>query len=245
MDAAPTVRRGVPHGAEERVAGLYWEAFGRKLGAALGPAEQGRAFLARHIHHDRAVVALAPGGEQVVGVAGYRLGGRGLTGGGARDVLAGYGLLRGLPRLAVLALLERTPRPGELVMDGIAVGPGHRGRGIGSLLLTEIAALAAEHGCSRIRLDVVDVNPRARALYERHGFVAARTERTPYLRGLMGFGAVTTMHRAVPGHAENAEHPEHVKHPEHVEHPAHGSGTVPDHPGHGNGTVPGDTQEQA
>ncbi|WP_078628237.1 GNAT family N-acetyltransferase [Streptomyces sp. NRRL F-2664] len=177
---------------------MYWEAFGRKLGAALGPPERGRAFIARHLHRDRGVVALAPGGRHVVGVAGYRLGGRGLTGGGVRDVLTGYGHLRGLPRLAVLALLERTPRPGELVMDGIAVEASHRGMGTGSRLLAEIAAVAAEAGCSRIRLDVVDVNPRARALYERHGFRAVRTERTPYLKGLMGFGAVTTMHRAVP-----------------------------------------------
>ncbi|MEU9293735.1 GNAT family N-acetyltransferase [Streptomyces sp. NPDC048266] len=200
MDTAPAIRRGVPSGAEERVASLYWEAFGRKLGAALGPADDGRAFIARHLHHDRAAVALAPGGGPVVGVAGYRLGGRGLVGGGVRDVLSRYGLVRGLPRLAVLALLERTPEPGELVMDGIAVDPAHRGAGIGGLLLTEITAIAAAHGCSRIRLDVIDVNPRARALYERHGFAAVRTERTPYLRDLMGFGAVTTMHRAVPDH---------------------------------------------
>ncbi|QGZ49746.1 GNAT family N-acetyltransferase [Streptomyces sp. QHH-9511] len=200
MDAATVIRRGVPRCAEERVAELYWEAFGRKLGAALGPAEHGRAFIARHIHHDRAAVALAPGSGHVVGVAGYHLGGRGLIGGGAHDVLSSYGLFNGLPRLAVLALLERTPEPGELVMDGIAVDPAHRGAGIGGLLLTEIAAVAAEHGSTRVRLDVIDVNPRARALYERHGFAAVRTERTPYLRALMGFGAVTTMHRAVPDH---------------------------------------------
>ncbi|WP_256103612.1 N-acetyltransferase [Streptomyces sp. ODS05-4] len=205
MDAAAGIRRGVPPGAEERVAELYWDAFGRKLGAALGPAGRGRAFIARHLHHDRAVVALAPGGSDVVGVAGYRLGGRGLTGGGVRDVLAGYGPLRGLPRLAVLALLERTPGPRELVMDGIAVHPDHRGTGIGGLLLAEIAAVAAAHGCARVRLDVVDVNPRARALYERHGFTAVRTERTPFLRGLMGFGAVTTMHRTVPAGPRGGE----------------------------------------
>ncbi|UNZ21287.1 GNAT family N-acetyltransferase [Streptomyces sp. 891-h] len=197
MNPAVAVRSGVPRGAEQRVAELYWEAFGRKLGAALGPAEQGRTFIADHLHHDRAAVALAPG-DRVVGVAGYQFGGRALTGGGVRDVLNRYGLLRGLPRLAVLALLERTPAPGELVMDGIAVDPAHRGAGIGSALLTEVAAVAAEQGCSRVRLDVIDVNPRARALYERHGFTAVHTEQTPYLKRLMGFGAVTTMHRTVP-----------------------------------------------
>lgn len=190
-----TVRRGVPAGAEPRVAELYWEAFGRKLGAALNPPDTGRRFIASHLRHDRAVVALA--GDRVVGVAGFKLGDRGLTGGGAADVLGTYGRVRGLPRLALLALLERTATPGQLVMDGIAVDAGHRGRGIGGALLEEVARVAAENGCGQVRLDVIDVNPRARALYERHGFAAGRTEQTPYLRRLMGFGAVTTMHRAV------------------------------------------------
>ncbi len=189
------VRRGVPDGGEEQVAALYWEAFGRKLAPALGPPEKGRAFIAAHLDHGRGIVALVDG--RVVGVAGYRLGGRALTGGGARDVLSAYGVLRGLPRLAVLALFERAPATGELVMDGIAVDAAYRGRGIGGLLLAETAALAADHGCRRVRLDVIDTNPRARALYERHGFTHHRTERTPYLRDLMGFGAVTTMHRRI------------------------------------------------
>lgn len=204
-NAAAAVRRDVPPGAESRVAELYWEAFGRKLGSALGPADKGRAFLAEHLHHDRGLVALADGA--VAGVAGYRLGGRGLMGGGAGDVLSAYGAVRGLPRLALLALLERRPAAGELVMDGIAVDAGRRGLGIGGLLLREVVAVAAEQGCRRVRLDVIDVNPRARALYERHGFVAVRTERTPFLRDLMGFGAVTTMHRPVTG-ADAADAPE-------------------------------------
>ncbi|MFD4949125.1 GNAT family N-acetyltransferase [Streptomyces sp. NPDC058239] len=196
---APRLHREIPLGAEQQVAALYWEAFGRKLGAALGPPRKGRAFLASHLHHDRGITALDSEGR-VVGVAGYDLAGRALTGGSARDVLSGYGLLRGVPRLALLAVLTRKPAEGELVMDGICVAASHRGFGIGSLLLREVAAVAAEHACSRIRLDVVDVNPRAKALYVRHGFTAVRTQQTPFLRTLMGFGAVTTMHRPVtPG----------------------------------------------
>ncbi|MEU2560996.1 GNAT family N-acetyltransferase [Streptomyces longispororuber] len=193
--AGPVVRRGLPEGCEEQVAALYWEAFGRKLAPALNPPDKGRAFIAAHLWHDRGVTALADG--RVVGVAGYRLGDRALTGGGVKDVLSAYGPVRGLPRLALLALFERTPAAGELVMDGIAVDAAHRGAGIGGMLLREVAAVAAEAGCRRVRLDVIDVNPRARALYERHGFTAVRTEQTPYLRRLMGFGAVTTMHRPV------------------------------------------------
>ncbi|MEU0988264.1 GNAT family N-acetyltransferase [Streptomyces sp. NPDC005953] len=190
-----TVRRGVPAGAERRVAELYWEAFGRKLGPALNPSDKAVPFIAAHLNTDRAVCALLDG--RLVGLAGYQHGGRALTGGSARAVLRAYGHLRGLHRLLLLALFERHPAPGQLVMDGIAVDPDMRGRGIGSLLIEEVAAIAAEQDCREIRLDVIDVNPRARALYERRGFTAVRTEHTPYLRGLLGFGAVTTMHRPV------------------------------------------------
>ncbi|MFB7469215.1 GNAT family N-acetyltransferase [Streptomyces sp. NPDC056224] len=189
------VRRAAPRGAEERVAELYWEAFSGKLGAALGPAEAGRRFIAGHLHRDRAVVAVS--GGRVVGVAGYQLAGRGLVGGDTAAVRAQYGQVRGLYRVFLLALLERTPARGELVMDGIAVDPAERGRGVGGLLLREIDAVAAEQGCRRIRLDVVAENPRARALYERHGFRAVRLQRTPWLRDVLGFGAVTTMHKEV------------------------------------------------
>ncbi|GGR54129.1 GNAT family N-acetyltransferase [Streptomyces roseolus] len=192
---AVTVRRGLPAGAERRAAEMYWDAFGRKLGPALNPPDKAVPFIASHLNADRAVCALLDG--RLVGLAGYRLGGRAFTGGSASAVLRAYGRLRGLPRLLLLALFERHPAPGQLVMDGIAVDPGTRGRGVGSLLLEEVAAVAAEQHCREIRLDVIDTNPRARALYERRGFTAVRTEHTPYLRGLLGFGAVTTMRRAV------------------------------------------------
>jgi len=68
---------------------------------------------------------------------------------------------------------------------------------VGSLLIEKVAAVAAEQDCGEIRLDVIDTNPRARSLYERRDLTAIRTERTPYLRELLGFGAVTTMRRPV------------------------------------------------
>ncbi|MFD9378894.1 GNAT family N-acetyltransferase [Streptomyces sp. NPDC059999] len=191
-----TLLRGLPEGAEERVAELYWEAFGHKLGAALGPAGPGRRFIADHLHADRALTVLAEDGR-VLGVAGYQLAGRGLVGGDAAAIRAGYGQVRGLYRVFLLALLERTPARGELVMDGIAVDPARRGEGIGALLLDGVEEVAAEQGCRRIRLDVVEENPRARALYERRGFRAVKVRRTPWLRDVLGFGAVTTMHKAV------------------------------------------------
>ncbi|CAJ2376226.1 MAG: hypothetical protein IBGAMO2_240005 [Arenicellales bacterium IbO2] len=44
-----------------------------------------------------------------------------------------------------------------------------------------------------MRLDVIDINPRARRLYERKGFVAVSTERFAWLRWLLKFGGATRM----------------------------------------------------
>jgi hypothetical protein len=75
-----------------------------------------------------------------VGVVGYTHGGRGLTGGSARDVPRAYGRFGGLHRVAFPASLERRPKSTESAMDKIAGDPGRRGPGIGSRLLDEVAA---------------------------------------------------------------------------------------------------------
>ena len=190
-DAPFEVRRGLPAGCEAAAAELYWVAFGRKLGLPLGPKERGVAFIAGHLNADRAVAVLS--GEQLIGVAGFHHQSRGFVGGGLRDLLASYGLLSGVARGALLVVLERRERPGQLLMDGIAVRSDHRSKGVGRLLLREIADVARELGDHTVRLDVVDTNPRARQLYEREGFVATDTRGLPLLRRVMGFSSATTM----------------------------------------------------
>ena len=51
----------------------------------------------------------------------------------------------------------------------IGVVAGHRGRGVGGQLLTELEAAAREAGVPALSLSVEPANP-ARRLYERHGF---------------------------------------------------------------------------
>lgn len=51
------------------------------------------------------------------------------------------------------------------------VGPEARGRGVGDALIAAIAQWAKELGARVLRLDVAAGNPRAVALYVRHGFV--------------------------------------------------------------------------
>jgi len=92
-----------------------------------------------------------------------------------------------------LGLFERSPRQGELLMDGITVSADYRGQGVGTQLFDALVDYAKENGYQAIRLDVIDTNPHARRLYDRLGFVAERTNNFEVLRPLLGFGAATTM----------------------------------------------------
>jgi ribosomal protein S18 acetylase RimI-like enzyme len=191
---AVRIEQELPESARTAAAELYWEAFGRLLRPALGRSEHGIAVLTDGLEPSRAIAALD--GDELVGLVGLHYGGRAFTKLGARSLLRHQGI-RGVPRLVPLLLLAARPPAGELRIDGIAVRGDRRGAGIGSQLLREAAGRARAVGVEVIRLEVVDTNPRARSLYEREGYVAVRTENTPYLRRAMGFSAVTTMERRV------------------------------------------------
>ena len=79
----------------------------------------------------------------------------------------------------------------------IAVAEAARGRGIGALLIQHMIARARAAGCPAVWLDVVDTNPRARALYTRLGFVAQKTKRFGFITRSAGFTASTTMVRQI------------------------------------------------
>jgi ribosomal protein S18 acetylase RimI-like enzyme len=80
-------------------------------------------------------------------------------------------------------------------MDGLCVDTAARGQGVGRALLAAIAAEAARRGYAEVRLDVIDSNLRARALYEREGFVAVGGQRIGLLRHVFGFAEAITMVR--------------------------------------------------
>ncbi|WP_037911849.1 GNAT family N-acetyltransferase [Actinacidiphila yeochonensis] len=66
-------------------------------------------------------------------------------------------------------------RPGYYCLNGVYVRPGLRGSGVADALLAAAAAWAWERA-DRLHLWVHERNPRAEAVYRRHGF--ARTGRT-------------------------------------------------------------------
>ncbi len=191
--SGPHIVTGLPEGLEAAAARLYWAAFGAKLGRLMGPEARALGFLTATISHDRMLAAL-DGAGGLLGIAAYKIAGRGFSAGGLRDFWRHYGAGT-LWRAPPLLLLERKAPPGVLQMDGICVAPGARGQGVGTGLLEALFGFAAEQGLKRITLDVIDSNPRARALYERLGFQPVETTHLGPLRHLFGFAASTRMER--------------------------------------------------
>jgi len=74
---------------------------------------------------------------------------------------------------------ERGKRPRErhVCEFGITVGNAYRGLGVGGALISTLETWAAEFDVERIQLRVFDTNDRARALYEKLGYVSEGTER--------------------------------------------------------------------
>ena len=187
-----TYQIGIPEKCRSTAVDLFDEAFGRKLALAIASKNERKELFSKGFKLDYAIAALYKG--SLVGIAGFHANEGSLTSGITyRDLLSHLGFFKGNRAALVFSFYERTPRPRELVMDGIAVLPRLRGMGVGKRLLEEIQRYAASHEYDRVRLDVVDTNPRAKQLYENFGFKAVKTERFPQLKHLLGFGGVTTM----------------------------------------------------
>lgn len=187
---------GIPEELRDSAARLYDSAFGEKFAAAVPDKTRRIELLAHSFQLEFAFCAVR--GRQLVGLVGYASGSGSLTGGITyRRLLSHLGFFRGHRAAIVFSLYERKAASGEMVMDGIAVDERMRGRGIGTRLLSLLQNHAAKEGFKTIRLDVIDTNPDAKRLYERNGFVVTGTQRFGYLRWLLGFGASSTMIRAV------------------------------------------------
>lgn len=186
------IRLGLPEELRAQAAAIYWQAFGGKLGRVMGPQARALAYLSRVIQGDHCLAAFSPQGT-LLGIAGFKTPQGAFADGDSSDLRAIYGRFGATWRGAAMRMLQSEVDNDRFLIDGISVDRSARGQGIGTALITALCAEGTRRGYPAIRLDVIDSNWRARALYERLGFVAIGTERIGPLRYLFGFTAATTM----------------------------------------------------
>lgn len=199
------IERGLPETLRAQAVVLFEEAFGDKVRVAVRDPEKRMALMDRV--YDARHVIVAVRGDELLGMAGLRSRDGDYRGGlldlswdprAHRDLL---GLAGATWAVLGLRLADRKPAADELYVDGIAVSPRARGQGIGTRLLDEFVTIAREHGMRWIRLDVIDTNPRAQALYERLGYKVTGVQSFRYKQRWTGFGAMISMELAVGGSA--------------------------------------------
>ena len=191
-----TISLGLPPSLRVQAAAIYWQAFGGKLGQVMGPDARAHAFLIRVMRSDHVLVARDETGA-LLGLAGFKTPQGSFAGGSWADMRAIYGLTGLLWRAPLLALLSREVDNDRFLLDGICVAPAARGLGVGSALMAAIEDEARARGYAYVRLDVIESNWRARALYERLGYMGIKTVPLGLLRHAFGFDAAVTMVKPV------------------------------------------------
>ncbi|WP_106746327.1 GNAT family N-acetyltransferase [Yoonia maritima] len=187
---------GIPDASREEAAALYWDAFGKKLGFTMGPKYRALIYINRVMRSDHGICAHDDHGR-LIGVAGFKTSNGALVGGTFTDIRKVYGWIGAVIRVWLMGTLENDIENERFLMDGLFVAHEARGKGVGTALLDEVSAEAKRRGYRQVRLDVVDTNPRARALYLHEGFREVETHKLGLLRYIFGFNAATVMVRDV------------------------------------------------
>ena len=151
---------------------LYLNALKDKLVPILG--NDGRAQNVLETNLDTAQCIAAIRDQGIVGILAIQCSKGSFLNPTLITLVKSYGILGGLFRMGGLALLHHPTPADELYVDGVAVLDGLRGEGIGSGLFALLEKIAIKKGIRKISLEVIDTNPRARALYERLGFTETK-----------------------------------------------------------------------
>ncbi len=188
------ISHGLPTPLRDAAARLYWQAFGGKLGVVMGPDHRALAFLNRVIQQDHVIIAQDESGS-LLGIVGFKTPQGAFADGDMADLHSVYGFFGAIWRAGLLWMLQREVDNKNFLLDGICVAKEARGMGIGTALLDAICDEARMRGYQGVRLDVIDSNFRAKALYERRGFRETKTDKLGLLRHVFGFAGSTTMVR--------------------------------------------------
>ncbi len=169
MTASWTIRHGVPPQLRPAAARLYWRHFGHGLQPLRTTPRQGAALILTLMQPDQALVALGPQGG-LVGIAGLRGAAGGFLSLRPQGFVAAFGPASGRLRHAALGLHASGQATGDLILDGVAVRRGWRGRGIARALVAAAAAEARRLGHPGLTAQVEAGNDSALAAWGALGF---------------------------------------------------------------------------
>jgi len=190
--------QGIAADTQAEAMEVFWESFRGKMHRVLGDDERARQFWAAALTDVGTTLALDSETGRPLGLMSASDREHPATSNEWPAAKDAYGALQAFGRLMLLAQMNHKPKPGELYIEFLAVHSSARGRGVGGLMLQRADEIARERGLDRVTLEVIDTNPRARALYERSGFWVEATKSMGPTRRLFGFDRYHAMVRPLP-----------------------------------------------
>lgn len=153
---------------------LYLSALKDKLVPVLGSDIRAQKALRKGIAKDNCLAAIYR--QRLVGILGIQTDKGSFLNPTLKTLVVEYGMLGGFFRMGGLAVLHHPSNPEELYVDGVGVVDNMQDTGIGSRLFDLLERIALKKGIRMISLDVIDTNHRAKALYERLGFIETKRQ---------------------------------------------------------------------
>ena len=156
---------------------LFCDTFPEIIVPVFGSIERCARLLKRSLANDRILTAIS--GDRLVGFAGLHYSRQEWFDPSLSQLISStrWDIFR---VMAMGIILFKRPKPDVLHLDTLAVQPDVRGQGIGTQLVDAVVALANAEGKCFVTLEVEDINPRAKRLYERLGFVVDKFEKLPW-----------------------------------------------------------------
>lgn len=150
-------------------AAFYWRHFGNQVLPFPARARQGIRLIRAAMRADHTLVALSSRG-QLVGIAGLRDTDGGILTAGSHQFRTVWGNAHGCLHHLGTRLYRAGPPTPDLVIDGIAIHPAWRRRGIARVLVRTVADHARTRGHMALRAEVADANRAGLAAWYAMGF---------------------------------------------------------------------------
>ncbi|MCD4669149.1 MAG: GNAT family N-acetyltransferase [Actinomycetia bacterium] len=179
------INKGLPGKFKDSAADLFLNALGEKFIPILGEKNKAKEAIELSINQDNCFSA--ENESKLLGFLAFQINETSFLNPSLAILISVYGLFSGILKAIGLSMLEYKTNSNEIHIEAIAVDESARGKGIGTKLLDAIFQLASEKRYKTITLEVIDINPRARELYERIGFEVVKQSRIWPLNKLIGW----------------------------------------------------------
>lgn len=177
--------KGLPDKFKSSAAELLLNALEEKFIPILGDKNKAKQLLELSIKKDNCF-SIEDRGE-LLGILAYQIDKNTFLSPSLKSIISIYGLFGGFLKTLGLSMLTHKTETDEIYIEAVAVCELSRGKGIGSKLFESFFHFANANEFKTISLEVIDINPGAKKLYEKLGFKVIKKSKIWPLNKIFGW----------------------------------------------------------